>query len=306
MTKSEKFDAILDKMEKQVLDIEELNKVYQKVDKLSQEYASATATLKENSEKLGIISKEHHSFQQNIQDVLAEIETQYQQNKQDLSSFFADKMANFQADVKKQGGSFEKNIIELVKNISKEEIERVYRQMDSIAKEYEEAINNLNNSNEKLQESSQEYQTTQDNLYKKLSEIEAKYQQNKQDLTDFLAGKIGDLQTETKGQIENLDDGLTKIVEELSKNNKQFYKDFEDTLRIKLAESKSEIKHLVEAELSKVKEVFVLELEKKTAIMQQQSTNIIKKQGNLLLLFLLTSGAIIGSLIFIIYRILKH
>lgn len=207
MNKSGKFDAILDNMEKQVLDIEKLNGVYQKVDKLSQEYASATATLKENSEKLGIISKEHQSFQQNIQHSLTEIETQYQQNKQDL--------------------------------------------------------------------------------------------------TDFLAGKIGDLQTEIKGQIKNLDDGLTKIIEEMSKNNKQFYKDFEDTLRIKLAESKSETKLLVESELSKMKENFATELEKKTLTIQQQNESIIKKQGRLLLIFLIVSGATIGSLIFVIYRLLK-
>lgn len=305
MTKLEEFNNILSEMETEVSNLKELNEVYSKVDKLAKDYETTISALEANGAKLEAISKEHQTFQQNIQHSLAEIGTQYQQNKQDLSSFFADKMANFQADVKKQGDSFEKNIVELVKNISKEEIERVYRQMDSIAKEYEEAINNLNNSNEKLQESSQEYQHTQTNLHKKLVEIEAQYQQNKQDLTNFLAGKIDTLQTETKGQIKNLDDGLTKIVEELSKNNKQFYKDFEDTLRIKLAESKSETKLLVESELSKMKENFATELEKKTLTIQQQNESIIKKQGRLFLIFLMVSGATIGSLIFVIYRLLK-
>lgn len=202
MNKSVKFDDILSEMAKEVLNLKNLNEVYSKVDKLAKDYETATLALKANSGKLEAISKEHQTFQQGIQKTLSSVESQYQKNKQDLATLFAEKIANFQSETQTQVKSFEKN--------------------------------------------------------------------------------------------------LTGDVEELSKNNKQFYKDFEDTLRIKLGENKSEVRQLVEAELNKIKESFATELEKRT-------NSIIKKQGNLFLMFLLTSGAMIGSLIFIIYRLLlKH
>ena len=52
-------------------------------------------------------------------------------------------------------------------------------------------------------------------------------------------------------------------IEQLRKENKSFYLDFEQTLKIKLDENKSEIKALIEAERSKIQEIFSAELDKR-------------------------------------------
>ncbi len=178
-------------------------------------------------------------------------------------------------------------------------LNEVYSKIDKLAKDYETATLALKANSGKLEAISKEHQTFQQGIQKTLSSVESQYQKNKQDLATLFAEKMADFQSETQIQVKGFEKNLTGHVEELSKNNKQFYKDFEDTLRIKLGENKSEVKQLVEAELNKIKENFATELEKRT-------NSIIKKQGSLFLMFLLTSGAMIGSLIFIIYRLLKQ
>ena len=59
-------------------------------------------------------------------------------------------------------------------------------------------------------------------------------------------------------------DAIDDKTDKIRKENKEFYKDLESTIRIKLEEHKSEIKQLIESERNQIKDIFEIELSKKT------------------------------------------
>lgn len=112
-----------------------------------------------------------------------------------------------------------------------------------------------------------------------LADIEASNKKHYEGLRE-LGAEIGKAQTEQ--------------IDHLRKENKSFYLDFEQTLKIKLGENKSEIKALIEAERSKIQEILVAELDKRfTALHASQKTT-----KNMVLIFgIVTLLALIGVLL---------
>ena len=72
-------------------------------------------------------------------------------------------------------------------------------------------------------------------------------------------------------------------IEQIRKENKDFYKDLEGTIRIKLDDNKSEIKHLIENERARIKEIFEIEFAKNTKELRQIIESETNKQTQLII-----------------------
>ncbi len=155
-----------------------------------------------------------------------------------------------------------------------------------------------------------EYQTYKTEITKVLSEIKAENQVYKRELTgiintkfsafettftNLINTKIDEIRTENKNTAKQLSD----LVEQLRQENKRFYIDFEQTMRIKLDESKSEIKSLIEQERSKIKDIIIEELDKRTS-------DILKQQQKLFNAVLAVGGVVVMGLGVAIFMLMKH
>lgn len=69
----------------------------------------------------------------------------------------------------------------------------------------------------------------------------------------------------------------------LRKENKEFYNEFENTIKLKLNDNKSEIRQLIESERNQIKQIFEIEFAKNTQELKQKIENGILKQTEVLL-----------------------
>ncbi len=80
---------------------------------------------------------------------------------------------------------------------------------------------------------------------------------------------------------------ISKLVEEktdlIRKENKEFYKELENTIKLKLNDNKSEIKQLIENERDQIKQIFEIEFAKNTKELRQVIENGTDKQTQILL-----------------------
>lgn len=190
---------------------------------------------------------------------------------------------------------FDNTLAEFDKEVSKlKSIGEVYQEIKKLAKEYEMVVLKIQNSNENLQSVLKQHLDFQNEIKKNIADIEKQYSKNKSDIQSLLNSKLDEI----KQQNKIFEKALTEIAENLRKENKQFYRDFEDTVRIKLAESKSEIKQLIEQETIRLKDIFTSELDK-------QLSQVIRGQKQLFITFLISSGILILLLILEIIKFMK-
>lgn len=112
---------------------------------------------------------------------------------------------------------------------------------------------------------------------KSLEEFATQQQQQQEELAKSLTllhdeNKIG--QNEIKVQNERFEKNLSSLIKRLRQENRNFYVELERTIKINLDENKSEIKTLIENERYRIKEIFEIELSKRTA-------EILSKQNSL-------------------------
>ncbi len=213
---------------------------------------------------------------------------------------------------------FDNVLAEFDKEVSKlKSIGEVHQEIYKLAKDYKTAVSAIKESSDNLHSVLKEYQEFQNEVAKNISEIEKQYSKNKSDIQVFLKTKLDEfekhyikIQSESqrlitlklediKKQNKDFEKSLSEIVDSLRKENKQFYRDFEETVRIKLAENKSEIKQLMEQETVKLRDIFASELDKRI-------TEIVSRQKSLFTVILVSSGAVLFALTFIIYLLLKR
>ena len=114
-----------------------------------------------------------------------------------------------------------------------------------------------------------------ENLTQSYGEISIHFKQNNQKLADI------------NQSIDNSLASIGKLVEEktdlIRKENKEFYRDLENTIKLKLNDNKSEIKQLIENERNQIKQIFELEFAKNTKELRQVIENATDKQSEILL-----------------------
>ena len=125
----------------------------------------------------------------------------------------------------------------------------------------------------KLKAVSEAYQKLE-NLTQSYDEISNHFKQNNQKLANI------------NQSIDNSLASIGKLVEEktdlIRKENKEFYRDLENTIKLKLNDNKSEIKQHIESERNQIKQIFEIEFAKNTKELRQVIENATDKQTEIL------------------------
>ena len=115
------------------------------------------------------------------------------------------------------------------------------------------------------------------------------------------------IEEQSKDHKEELAKTLDKNFETITKENKDSYKDLADILKIKLENSHSEIKRLIENERLQIKELFEKISEKQADdiknLIREKYQKIEKSQQSIKLLLFISLPIILILLIFIIYKL---
>lgn len=143
----------------------------------------------------------------------------------------------------------------------------------------------------------------QENVLKFLREIETQQQKSYAEVQTLLT-KIGEQSKEHK---EELAKTLDKNFETITRENKDSYKDLADILKIKLENSYSEIKRLIENERLQIKELFEKISEKQAdsikIVIKEECQKIEKLQQSIYTLLCISLPIILIVLFIIIYKL---
>jgi hypothetical protein len=134
---------------------------------------------------------------------------------------------------------------------------------------------------EKLKDVSGVYQKLQ-GLIVKYGEISNLFEQNSTSLlntNESISAHFEGIRLESKA----LEKNIVGLLEKSQKDNKEFYKDLDNSMRIKLDENKSQIKQLIENERNQIKQIFEIEFAKNTGELRRVIENETNKQTNILL-----------------------
>ena len=129
---------------------------------------------------------------------------------------------------------------------------KVYQKINELYNQNLQIINFFKENTSYLKQISDTQIQEQENVLKFLREIETQQQKSYAEVQTLLA-KIGEQSKEHK---EELAKTLDKNFETITRENKDSYKDLADILKIKLENSYSEIKRLIENERLQTKELF--------------------------------------------------
>lgn len=241
MNQLQKFDATLAEFDQEIAKLKPVSEVYQAVKNLAEQYDIMLAEIKTANQKLNTSLSEYKNFEKTCFDKLTTLQKSVSDAQKALDIMMAQQLLN----LKTQQGEDKKAIL----------------------RDLEIKINEIRNKNEQFQNSILEQQKELSaTIVQQFLQLKTQQSEDKKAITASLETKINEI----KKQNEDFKNNLIDIVERLHRENKQFYKDIEDTIRIKLQENKSEIERLVEAETKKLKEVFTEALIKQTNEIQKQ------------------------------------
>ena len=188
--------------------------------------------------------------------------------------------------------------LDKLQNTSKvyQKINELYSQNLRIIDFFKENINYLKQiSDTQIQE--------QESVLKFLREIEVQQQKSYAEAHTLLVK----IEEQSKDHKEEIAKTLDKNFETISKDNKDSYKDLADILKIKLENSYSEIKRLIENERLQTKELFEKISEKQADsiknVIKEERQKIEKLQQSIYLLLCISLPIILIVLIFIIYKL---
>lgn len=162
-------------------------------------------------------------------------------------------------------------------------------------------MSNLQKFNQTLEDFNEEVERLKDvsGAYKKIQQL-AEAHNNIIRRLEENSSTLSNINEQHKTQIERVDKGLVdlenaskqgkndlaKLIEEktdqIRRENREFYKELESTIKIKLDENKSEIKHLIENERNQVKQIFEIEFAKNTRELKQVIEVETKKQTDII------------------------
>ncbi len=148
------------------------------------------------------------------------------------------------------------------------------QKFDTTLKEFDKEVG-------KLKAVSEVYQTLQ-SLGTQYVEIRAEFKNSSESL-GIISEQLTKEQKKLFSSVENISTLIEEKMEQISNENKDFYKEFESTVKIKLDDNKSEIKHLIEGERDQIRQIFELELSKNFRELSQTIEKGSEKQTQILL-----------------------
>ncbi len=133
---------------------------------------------------------------------------------------------------------------------------KAYKKMDELIQSYDKILNQFSVNNTTLEKISKQHIDQQNKIAKEIKEIGVSNMQGQLEINQMIEGKM----------------------ELLFKNNKEFYRELEGTIKIKLDDSRSQIKQLIESERGQIKQIFELEFSRNT---KELSNTILSGQKSL-------------------------
>lgn len=180
---------------------------------------------------------------------------------------------------------------------------KVYQKINELYNQNLQIINFFKENTSYLKQISDAQIQEQENVLKFLRKIETLQQESYAEVQTLLA-KIGEQSKEHK---EELAKTLDKNFETITKENKDSYKDLADILKIKLENSYSEIKRLIENERLQIKELFEKISEKQAdsikIVIKEECQKIEKLQRSIYTLLCISLPIILIVLFIIIYKL---
>ncbi|WP_315029817.1 hypothetical protein [Capnocytophaga leadbetteri] len=180
---------------------------------------------------------------------------------------------------------------------------KVYQKINELYNQNLQIINFFKENTNYLKQISDTQIQEQENVLKFLREIETQQQKSYAEVQALLA-KIGEQSKEHK---EELAKTLDKNFETITRENKDSYKDLADILKIKLENSYSEIKRLIENERLQIKELFEKISEKQAdsikIVIKEEYQKIEKLQQSIYTLLCISFLIILIVLFIIIYKL---
>lgn len=180
---------------------------------------------------------------------------------------------------------------------------KVYQKINELYNQNLQIINFFKENTSYLKQISDTQIQEQENVLKFLREIETQQQKSYAEVQTLLA-KIGEQSKEHK---EELAKTLDKNFETITRENKDSYKDLADILKIKLENSYSEIKRLIENERLQIKELFEKISEKQAdsirIVIKEECQKIEKLQQSIYTLLCISFLIILIVLFIIIYKL---
>ena len=180
---------------------------------------------------------------------------------------------------------------------------KVYQKINELYNQNLQIINFFKENTNYLKQISDTQIQEQENVLKFLREIETQQQKSYAEVQALLA-KIGEQSKEHK---EELAKTLDKNFETITRENKDSYKDLADILKIKLENSYSEIKRLIENERLQIKELFEKISEKQADsiknVIKEEYQKIEKLQQSIYTLLCISFLIILIVLFIIIYKL---
>lgn len=180
---------------------------------------------------------------------------------------------------------------------------KVYQKINELYNQNLQIINFFKENTSYLKQISDTQIQEQENVLKFLREIETQQQKSYAEVQTLLA-KIGEQSKEHK---EELAKTLDKNFETITRENKDSYKDLADILKIKLENSYSEIKRLIENERLQIKELFEKISEKQADsiknVIKEEYQKIEKLQQSIYTLLCISFLIILIVLFIIIYKL---
>ena len=180
---------------------------------------------------------------------------------------------------------------------------KVYQKINELYNQNLQIINFFKENTSYLKQISDTQIQEQENVLKFLREIETQQQKSYAEVQTLLA-KIGEQSKEHK---EELAKTLDKNFETITRENKDSYKDLADILKIKLENSYSEIKRLIENERLQIKELFEKISEKQAdsikIVIKEEYQKIEKLQQSIYTLLCISLPIILIVLFIIIYKL---
>ena len=180
---------------------------------------------------------------------------------------------------------------------------KVYQKINELYNQNLQIINFFKENTSYLKQISDTQIQEQENVLKFLREIETQQQKSYAEVQTLLT-KIGEQSKEHK---EELAKTLDKNFETITRENKDSYKDLADILKIKLENSYSEIKRLIENERLQIKELFEKISEKQAdsikIVIKEECQKIEKLQQSIYTLLCISLPIILIVLFIIIYKL---
>lgn len=180
---------------------------------------------------------------------------------------------------------------------------KVYQKINELYNQNLQIINFFKENTSYLKQISDTQIQEQENVLKFLREIETQQQKSYAEAHTLLVK----IEEQSKDHKEEIAKTLDKNFETITRENKDSYKDLADILKIKLENSYSEIKRLIENERLQIKELFEKISEKQAdsikIVIKEECQKIEKLQQSIYTLLCISLPIILIVLFIIIYKL---